>query len=120
MCQVENGKVGDWSKVTRNVRECAKMEGVVTKNNKPLVLKSFVKEDNWSLASLCCHLVPSSSINIASVETNLRDKYVKAIKAGIDHLGKKSTAVVEHYLQQIAIDAFMEELGQRKFHCAND
>eukprot|EP00957_Ditylum_brightwellii_P044619 3382941-Ditylum_brightwellii.AAC.1 len=41
----------------------------------------------------------------------LTDKYKKVIKAGVNELVKKPIAVVEHYLQQIAIDAFIKELG---------
>eukprot|EP00957_Ditylum_brightwellii_P155910 11868198-Ditylum_brightwellii.AAC.1 len=67
----------------------------------------------------CC-LVPSSAVNISSGETNLTVKYVKVIKAGIDDLGKKPIAVVEHCLQQITIDDFMKELGQQQFNGAND
>jgi hypothetical protein len=37
---VEKGKVQDWKK-KKKVSECAKMEGVTTKMNKPLALKSF-------------------------------------------------------------------------------
>eukprot|EP00957_Ditylum_brightwellii_P001548 121098-Ditylum_brightwellii.AAC.1 len=96
------------------------MEGAVTKSNKPLVLKSLLKEDNWSLASMCCHLVPSLSVNTSSSETHLTDKYIKMIKAGVDDLGKKLIAVVEHYSQQIAIDAFMKELGLQQFNGASD
>eukprot|EP00957_Ditylum_brightwellii_P185950 14156733-Ditylum_brightwellii.AAC.1 len=87
------------------------MEGAITKSNKALVLKLFLKEDDWSLASMCCCLVPFSSFNIVSAETNLKDTYVEVIKAGVDDLGKKPIAVMEYYLQQITIDAFMEELG---------
>eukprot|EP00957_Ditylum_brightwellii_P100034 7623881-Ditylum_brightwellii.AAC.1 len=61
MCLMENGKVKDWNKVKRNMREHAEMEGAITKSNKPLVLKLVLKEDNWSLASMCYRLVPSSS-----------------------------------------------------------
>eukprot|EP00957_Ditylum_brightwellii_P160752 12238418-Ditylum_brightwellii.AAC.1 len=63
---VKNRKVQDWNKVKRNVRECAEIEGAATKRNKPLVLKSFLKEDDWSLASMCLHLVPPSSVNTSS------------------------------------------------------
>eukprot|EP00957_Ditylum_brightwellii_P095152 7247390-Ditylum_brightwellii.AAC.1 len=66
MCLVENGKVQDWKNVKRNVRECAEMEAVAMKRDKYLVLKSFLKEDNWSLASMCLCLVPPSAVNIAS------------------------------------------------------
>eukprot|EP00957_Ditylum_brightwellii_P006473 490852-Ditylum_brightwellii.AAC.1 len=76
-CLVEKGQVKDWNKVKKNIRECAEMEGAVTKSNKPLVLKSFLKEDNWSLASMCCHLAPSSSFNTSSSDTHLTDKYIK-------------------------------------------
>jgi hypothetical protein len=110
MCMVEKGQVQDWKKVKRNVRECAEMEGVATKINKPLVLKLFLKEDNWSLASMCLCFVPSSSINLAS-DVCLTDKYKKVIKAGVVELGKKPIAVVDHCMQQIAIDAFMKQLG---------
>eukprot|EP00957_Ditylum_brightwellii_P122476 9339781-Ditylum_brightwellii.AAC.1 len=96
------------------------MEGTVTKSNKPLVLKSFLKEDNWSLASMCHCLVPSLSVKTSSSETNLTDKYIKVIKADVDDLGKKPIAVGEHCLQQIAIDAFMEEFGWQQFNGAND
>eukprot|EP00957_Ditylum_brightwellii_P203324 15334152-Ditylum_brightwellii.AAC.1 len=96
------------------------MEGVVTKSNKPLVLKLFLNEDNWSLAFICHHLVPSSSVNTALAEAHLTVKYVKVIKAGVDDLGKKPIAVVEHCLQQIHIDAFMEELGLQQLNGAND
>eukprot|EP00957_Ditylum_brightwellii_P145197 11059075-Ditylum_brightwellii.AAC.1 len=85
MCQVEKGKVVDWSKVKRNIRECAEMEGSITKSKKFLVL-IFLKEDNWSLAFMCCCLVPSVSVNIASAETILTDKYVKVIKTVVDDL----------------------------------
>eukprot|EP00957_Ditylum_brightwellii_P101761 7755717-Ditylum_brightwellii.AAC.1 len=78
MCQVEKGKAFSWSKVKRNVRECAKVEGATTKSNKPLVLKLFLKEDYWSLASMCLCLVPSPSVNIAS-ETTLKKSCVDAI-----------------------------------------
>jgi hypothetical protein len=61
---------------------------VATKKNKPLVLKSFLKEDNWSLASMCLCLVHSSSINLAS-DVHLTDKYKKVIKAGVVELGKE-------------------------------
>eukprot|EP00957_Ditylum_brightwellii_P193929 14768813-Ditylum_brightwellii.AAC.1 len=33
------------------------------------------------------------------------------MKAVVDELGKKPIAVVEHYMQLIAIDAFVEQLG---------
>eukprot|EP00957_Ditylum_brightwellii_P133058 10145729-Ditylum_brightwellii.AAC.1 len=36
MCEMEKGKVKDWKKVKRNVRECAVMEGVATTSNKPM------------------------------------------------------------------------------------
>eukprot|EP00957_Ditylum_brightwellii_P148027 11271250-Ditylum_brightwellii.AAC.2 len=42
------------------------------------------------------------------------------IKAGVDELGKKPIPVAEHYLQQIAIDAFMKELGLQQFNSASD
>eukprot|EP00957_Ditylum_brightwellii_P074855 5688652-Ditylum_brightwellii.AAC.1 len=76
ICVVEKGKVKDWMVVKRNVRKCAKMEGVATKCNKPMVLGSFLKESDWSLASMCCRLVPSTSINIAS-DACLTEKYKK-------------------------------------------
>eukprot|EP00957_Ditylum_brightwellii_P116327 8872977-Ditylum_brightwellii.AAC.1 len=68
------------------------MEGTITKSNKVLVLKSFLKEDNWILASMCCCLVPSSFVNTSSAEINLTDKYIKVIKAGVDDLSKKPIA----------------------------
>eukprot|EP00957_Ditylum_brightwellii_P122017 9305778-Ditylum_brightwellii.AAC.1 len=86
------------------------MEGVAMKRNKPLVLKSFLKENNWSLASMCCCLVPPSSINLSS-DVHLTDKYKKVVNAGVVELGKKPIAVVEHCMQQIAIDAFNNQLG---------
>eukprot|EP00957_Ditylum_brightwellii_P012886 973795-Ditylum_brightwellii.AAC.1 len=86
------------------------MEGAVTKSNKPLVLKSFLKEENWSLASMCCHLVPSSSINVAS-DVCLTDKYKKVVNAGAVELGKKPISVVEHCMQHNAIDALNKQLG---------
>ena len=107
---VEKGKVQDWKKVKRNVRECAEMEGVTTKKNKSLVLKLFLKEDNWSLASMCHCLVPSSSINLAS-DVGLTDKYKKVVNAGVAELGKKPITVVEHCTQQIAIADFIKQLG---------
>eukprot|EP00957_Ditylum_brightwellii_P174321 13271604-Ditylum_brightwellii.AAC.1 len=60
---------------------------------------------------MCCRLVPSSSANTSLSDMHLTDKYKKVIKAGVDELGKKTIAVVEHYLQQIAIDAFIKEIG---------
>eukprot|EP00957_Ditylum_brightwellii_P158684 12077680-Ditylum_brightwellii.AAC.1 len=107
---VEKGQVQDWKKLNKNVRECAEMEGVATKKNKPLVLKLLLKDDNWSLASMCLQLVPSSSVNIAS-DVHLTDKYKEVIKAGVVELGKKPITVVEHFTQQIAIDAFIKQLG---------
>eukprot|EP00957_Ditylum_brightwellii_P024361 1838530-Ditylum_brightwellii.AAC.1 len=86
------------------------MEGVATKKNKPLVLKSCLKEDNWSLAAMCLCLVPPSFVNIAS-DMHLTDKYKKVVKAGVDELGKELIAVVEYFTQKIAIDAFIKELG---------
>eukprot|EP00957_Ditylum_brightwellii_P129101 9847405-Ditylum_brightwellii.AAC.1 len=86
------------------------MEGVATKINKPLVLKLFLKEDNWSLASMFYYLVPSSSINLAP-DVHLTDKYKKVVNAGVVELGKEKIAVVEHFTQQIAIDAFIKQLG---------
>eukprot|EP00957_Ditylum_brightwellii_P044002 3339447-Ditylum_brightwellii.AAC.1 len=86
------------------------MEGVATKKNKPFVLKSFLNEDNWSLASMYLWLVPLSSVNIAS-DMVLTDKYKKVIKAGVDESGKKPIAVVEYFTQQIAIDAFIKQHG---------
>eukprot|EP00957_Ditylum_brightwellii_P014381 1082039-Ditylum_brightwellii.AAC.1 len=44
---MEKGKVKDWMEVKRNVRECAVMEGVATKSNKPMFLKSFLKEEKY-------------------------------------------------------------------------
>eukprot|EP00957_Ditylum_brightwellii_P170042 12943065-Ditylum_brightwellii.AAC.1 len=87
------------------------MEGVVTKSNKPMVLKSFLKNDNWSLASICCCLVPSSSINLAS-DVSLTEKYKKVVTAGVVELGKKPIAAVEHCTQEDATDAFIKQLGQ--------
>eukprot|EP00957_Ditylum_brightwellii_P088394 6732770-Ditylum_brightwellii.AAC.1 len=90
------------------------MEGAVTKRNKPLVLKSFLKEIKWSLASMCCCFVPFSSVNTSSSDMHLTDKYKEVIKSGVDELGKKPIAGVEYYLQQIAIDVFIKELGLQK------
>eukprot|EP00957_Ditylum_brightwellii_P096340 7337912-Ditylum_brightwellii.AAC.1 len=73
---MEKGKVKDWKKAKRNVRGCAEVESVATKSNKPMVLKLFLNEDNWNLASMCCCLVPSSSINLASA-VSLTEKYKK-------------------------------------------
>eukprot|EP00957_Ditylum_brightwellii_P161844 12322836-Ditylum_brightwellii.AAC.1 len=66
LCKVEKGKVKDWMDVKRNVRKCAVMEGVATKSNKPMFLRSFLKDGDWSLASMSRRLVPSTSINISS------------------------------------------------------
>eukprot|EP00957_Ditylum_brightwellii_P159068 12106497-Ditylum_brightwellii.AAC.1 len=86
------------------------MEGVATKINKPLVSKSFLKEDNWSLTSMCLCLVPSSSVNLAS-DVCLTDKYKKVVNADVVELGKKKIAVAEHFMQQIVVDAFIKQLG---------
>eukprot|EP00957_Ditylum_brightwellii_P164150 12498381-Ditylum_brightwellii.AAC.1 len=59
---------------------------------------------------MCLWLGPSSSVSIAS-EVHLTDKYKKVIKAGDDELGKKPIAVVEHFMQQIAVDVFIKQLG---------
>eukprot|EP00957_Ditylum_brightwellii_P010882 824447-Ditylum_brightwellii.AAC.1 len=88
------GKAVDWSKVKRNIRECDKVEGAITKSNKPLVLKSFLKEDEWCLASMCLCLVPTGSVNIAS-GTILKDKYVEVMKACVDDMSKKPIVPVE-------------------------
>eukprot|EP00957_Ditylum_brightwellii_P182007 13866224-Ditylum_brightwellii.AAC.1 len=87
------------------------MEGVAMKSNKPMALKLFLKEGDWSLDSMCCHLVPSSSINIAS-ESSLTKKYKKVANAGVVELGTKSIPVVEYCTQDVAIEAFSKQLGQ--------
>eukprot|EP00957_Ditylum_brightwellii_P198304 15111444-Ditylum_brightwellii.AAC.1 len=66
------------------------MEGVATKSNKPMFLRSFLKDSDWSLASMSCWLVPSTSINISS-DLRLIEKYKKV---------------------DVAIDAFSKELGR--------
>eukprot|EP00957_Ditylum_brightwellii_P009393 710087-Ditylum_brightwellii.AAC.1 len=76
MCVVEKGKVKDWMDAKRSIRECAVMEGVATKSNKPMLLRSFLKDGDWSLASMSCQLVPSTSINISS-DLCLTEKYKK-------------------------------------------
>eukprot|EP00957_Ditylum_brightwellii_P138147 10531144-Ditylum_brightwellii.AAC.1 len=86
------------------------MEGVATKSNKPLVLKLFLEEDNWGLASMCLCLVPSLSINLGSYVC-LTDKYKKVVNADVVELVKKPIAVVEHCMQHNAIDAFNKQLG---------
>eukprot|EP00957_Ditylum_brightwellii_P109093 8322310-Ditylum_brightwellii.AAC.1 len=117
MCQSEKGKSVDCSKVKRNVRECAKLDDTITKSNKPLVFKLFLEEDDWCLAPMCLCVIPTGSVNIAS-DTILKDKYVEVMKVCVDDMAKKPIVPVEYYLQQISIDAFMEELGQRQFHGA--
>eukprot|EP00957_Ditylum_brightwellii_P025526 1929767-Ditylum_brightwellii.AAC.1 len=75
-----------------------------------MVLKSFLKTDNWNLASMCLCLVPFSSINQAS-DVYLTDKYKKVVNAGVVELDKKPITVLEHCTQEDAIDAFNKQLG---------
>eukprot|EP00957_Ditylum_brightwellii_P112227 8556214-Ditylum_brightwellii.AAC.1 len=86
------------------------MEGVLTKSNKSMVLKLFLKENNWSLASMCRRLLPSSSINLAS-DVSLIQKYKNVVKAAVVDLGKKPITVVEYCTQEDDIDAFIKQLG---------
>eukprot|EP00957_Ditylum_brightwellii_P108121 8248041-Ditylum_brightwellii.AAC.1 len=86
MWEVEKRKVKDWKKVKRN-------------------------EDDWSLASMCRRLVPSSSIDLAS-DVSLTEKYKMMVKADVVELGKKPITVVEHCTQEDAIGAFIKQLGR--------
>ena len=43
---------------------------------------------------------------------SLTEKYKNVVKAGVVELGKKPIAVVEHCMQEDAIDAFIKQLGQ--------
>eukprot|EP00957_Ditylum_brightwellii_P122914 9371311-Ditylum_brightwellii.AAC.1 len=86
MCEMEKGKVKDWKKVKRSIRECAKMEGVTTKSNKPMLLK-FIRIE-------------------------FDKKYKKVVNADVVELGKKPIAIVEHCTQDVAIDAFIKQLGR--------
>eukprot|EP00957_Ditylum_brightwellii_P107364 8192509-Ditylum_brightwellii.AAC.1 len=55
-----------------------------------MVLRSFLKKGDWSLASMCHWLVPSNSLNVMS-DARLTEKYKK---------------------MNVEIDAFSKELAQ--------
>ena len=111
MVAVENGKVKDWRDVKKNVRECAEMEGVATNRNKPMVLRSFLMEGDWSLASMCRRLVPSTSLNVTPAK-NLLEKYKKVVNACVVELDEEPIAIVDYCIQNVAIEAFSKELGR--------
>jgi hypothetical protein len=111
MVAVEKGKVKDWRDVKKNVRECAEMEGVATNRNKPMVLRSFLMEGDWSLASMCRRLVPSTSLNVTPAK-NLLEKYKKVVNACVVELDEEPIAIVDYCIQNVAIEAFSKELGR--------